>query len=189
MLNLHNDRYSIPFVVLDQDRLPIVYGFQFNFQCLQINNSGTILQSTKYLGETFDDPLLVGMRYASPNSICYLFFPSHPFPNYTQQLLHTHRCCSTEGPLHRDLFTIKRLYTKKLWRTVKDPFPQKALQREAVTRSSFYTQTLLRTGAFRHRSFYTQNLLHREAVAQNKFRHTFGRPKRTISAERLPKPP
>ena len=122
--------------------------------------------------------------------ILYAICFSHPIHSpITHNSFYTHRCCSTEGPLHRDLFTIKRLYTKKLWRTVKDPFPQKALQREAVTRSSFYTQTLLRTGAFRHRSFYTQNLLHREAVAQNKFRHTFGRPTRTISAERLPKPP
>ena len=147
VLNLHNDRYGIPFVVLDQDRLPIVYGFQFNFQCLQINNSGTILQSTKYLGETFDDPLLVGMRYASPNSICYLLFPSHPFPNYTQQLLHTQMLFHRGASAQRPFYNHTALHKEALAHS------ERSLPIEGFTKRSGYTEQLLHTNAFTHRSF------------------------------------
>ena len=121
--------------------------------------------------------LVCDMLRQIPYAICF----SHPIHSpithkrfctkaFTHNSFYTHRCCSTEGPLHRDSFTIKRLYTKKLWRTVKDPFPQEALQREAVTRSSFYTQTLLAqelldTEAFTRRTFCTEKPLLRTNFA------------------------
>lgn len=143
-------------------------GFQFNFQCFHINNSGTILQSTKYLGETLDDPLLVGMRYASPNSICYLF--SHPIQSPI-----THRRFCTKAFTHNSFYT----HT--------DAVPQRGLCTETLLQSNGFTQRSfgaqwkipshrrlykgkrLPGAAFTHRRFYAQELLDTEAFTRRTF--------------------